>query len=278
MTYQTLNLMAVEKLTEAEIADPVTDARKLLLFVTGMTYSRYAMRLSESASAEEEETFQKLLAQRCRHVPLQQITGQADFMGHVFRVNSHVLIPRFDTETLVYEVIRQMKGREKILDIGTGSGCILCSILYAFPDAEGTGVDISREALINAEENAAALGIRRAHFLESDFFTNVSGTYDIIVSNPPYIESDAIRTLDPEVKDFEPLTALDGGQDGLYCYRRITEETPSHLADGGMLFYEIGAGQAAAVRKIMESHGFRDVRVVQDLSGRDRVVFGGKDV
>ena len=275
MTYQALNFMAAEKLREAEVADPENDARQLVLFAGDMTFDEYTRKMNTEAPPEEEEKLRKATEKRAGHYPLQYITGRADFMGHVFFVDSHVLIPRFDTETLVVEAEGHMQGNEKVLDIGTGSGCVLCSILLDFPDADGTGVDVSEEALSIAESNAGQLGIRNVHFAESDLFTNIRDTYDIIVSNPPYIEKDVIETLDPEVKDYEPLTALDGGQDGLYFYRRISSEARKHLKEGGILLFEIGASQGASVKKIMEADGFRDIGIIRDLSGNERVVSGG---
>lgn len=317
MTVQALKFLVQQQLTEAEIADPENDARELIFSVFRLSPAQYAAQLGREATREEEEKLKEDAMMRSQHIPLQQITGCAHFLGRDFFVNRHVLIPRYDTETVVMEVLKRMKRKEakeasgkeagkvsgkasgnesglksgkaaaevpekvpekapeKVLDLGTGSGCILCSVLLACPEAAGVGSDISGEALSVAKINAERLGVKNAVFVLSDLFENIRGTYDIIVSNPPYIESDVIETLDPEVKCHEPLTALDGWHDGLHFYRKISEEAAEHLSAGGSLIFEIGAGQGASVRRIMEDHGFRDVEIVKDLSGHDRAAVGG---
>ena len=196
-------------------------------------------------------------------------------MGLEFKVNENVLIPRQDTEILVEEALRELHDGMDILDLCTGSGCILISLLRYSNDCTGLGVDLSEGALAVAEENAEKLlSDRQIRFLKSDLFEGVNGVYDRIVSNPPYIPSNVIETLMPEVKEHEPLQALDGGGDGLYFYRKITEQCGNYLKPGGMLYFEIGYDQGEAVSGLLSKAGFREIRVVKDYGGLDRVVSG----
>ena len=195
-------------------------------------------------------------------------------MGLTFLVNKNVLCPRQDTEILVEEVLKHLHDGMRILDIGTGSGCILLSLLHYSNDCSGMGVDVSEEALEVARINKSRLKAERAEFVKSDLFENVEGKFEMIVSNPPYIKSAEIEGLMPEVRDHEPHMALDGGEDGLFFYREITKRAKAHLYGGGMLFYEIGCEQGEAVKHIMEGAGYREVEIIKDFSGLDRVVYG----
>ena len=197
-------------------------------------------------------------------------------MGLEFDVNEHVLIPRQDTEILVEEALRELRDGMDILDMCTGSGCILISLLRYSNDCTGLGVDISEEALAVAEGNARKLLAPdcQARFIKSDLFGEVDGMYDMIVSNPPYIPSGVIDSLMPEVREHEPLGALDGREDGLWFYRRITGECRKYLKPGGMLFYEIGYDQGASVSEILSGEGFGEIQVTKDYAGLDRVVSG----
>ena len=214
-------------------------------------------------------------------MPLQHITGSQEFMGLSFQVNDKVLIPRQDTELLVEEVMLQLHDGMSILDVCTGSGCILLSLLQYSNNCKGLGLDISKEALLVAEQNKKNLGFS-AKFLESNLFSALEtdealekwGKFDIIVSNPPYIESEVVGTLAEEVKDHEPVLALDGGKDGLDFYRKIAKEAGAYLNRGGMLFLEIGYNQGEAVTKLLKEYGFRDVQLKKDYGGLDRIVFG----
>lgn len=273
MTYQTLNFMGREKLEAAGIIGAENDARELVMWVGNMNLTQYSAKLSAEATETEKERYFDAVGKRCHHMPLQQITGYAPFAGHLFYVNNHVLIPRPDTETLVVESGKYVTDNSRILDIGTGSGCVLLSLLYEHPSARGVGVDISSRALQVARMNAARLGVK-AEWIESDLFSEVEGSYDVIVSNPPYIESTVIETLEPEVKNYEPILALDGYQDGLHFYRRIVRDAPEYMKDGGVLAFEIGATQGASVRDMMERADFGNVTIHRDLSGKDRVVIG----
>ena len=188
-------------------------------------------------------------------------------------MNEHVLIPRFDTEILVEEVMKELHDGFSILDMCTGSGCILLSLLKYSNNCSGVGVDISENALAVAKENQKRLGLD-ASFVQSDLFEQITGKYDIIVSNPPYIRSDVIPTLMEEVRLHEPVLALDGTEDGLFFYRKIVKESTDYLNGGGWLFFEIGYDQGEAVKKLMEENGFKNVKVVKDYAGLDRVVLG----
>lgn len=265
-------------LADAGIEEAALDARLLLEHICGTDRNTLLVHGDRTVSPEEEKQYLDAVERRSRRIPLQQITGQQEFMGLPFWVNSNVLIPRQDTEVLVEEVLKHTHDGMRILDMCTGSGCILISILHYSNDCEGLGVDISSPALEVAEENAERLLSGRtgvsARFLQSDLFEAVDGKYDILVSNPPYIRSAVVDTLMPEVKDYEPRIALDGEEDGLVFYRRILSDCKKNLKKGGMLFFEIGYDQAEAVKGMMEQAGFLEVTVKKDFGGLDRVVFG----
>lgn len=265
-------------LADSGIEEAALDARLLLEHICGTDRNTLLVHGDRTVSPEEEKQYLDAVERRSRRIPLQQITGQQEFMGLPFWVNSNVLIPRQDTEVLVEEVLKHTHDGMQILDMCTGSGCILISILYYSNDCEGLGVDISFPALEVAEENAERLLSGRtgvsARFLQSDLFEAVDGKYDILVSNPPYIRSAVVDTLMPEVKDYEPRIALDGEEDGLVFYRRILSDCKKNLKKGGMLFFEIGYDQAEAVKGMMEQAGFLEVTVKKDFGGLDRVVFG----
>lgn len=263
-------------LAEAGIEEADLEARLLLEHVCGTSRNDLLAHGGREVLPEQETGYLTLLEKRAQRIPLQHLTGVQDFMGLEFDVNEHVLIPRQDTEILVEEAMRELRDGMDILDMCTGSGCILISLLRYSNDCTGLGVDISGEALAVAEENARKLLApdQQVRFLKSDLFEGVDGMYDMIVSNPPYIPGDIIPGLMPEVREHEPLSALDGGEDGLDFYHRITEECRKYLKPGGMLFYEIGYDQGAAVSEILSREGFGEVRVIKDYAGLDRVVSG----
>lgn len=260
-------------LEAAGIQEADWDARLLLETICGTDRNTLLVHGERPLSREEESKYQDWIQKRAQHIPLQHLTGEQEFMGLTFLVNEHVLIPRQDTEILVEEVMREMTDGSRILDMCTGSGCILLSLLHYSNDCLGTGADLSREALAVARENARRLGIQ-ACFLCSDLFDKIEDKYDIIVSNPPYIQTGVIGGLMDEVRLHEPLSALDGGEDGLVFYRKILEGCGKHLVRGGSLYFEIGYDQGEAVKGLMEKYGFSQVRVVKDLAGLDRVVSG----
>ena len=260
-------------LEAAGIQEADWDARLLLETICGTDRNTLLVHGERPLSREEESKYQDWIQKRAQHIPLQHLTGEQEFMGLTFLVNEHVLIPRQDTEILVEEVMREMTDGSRILDMCTGSGCILLSLLHYSNDCLGTGADLSREALAVARENARRLGIQ-ACFLCSDLFDKIEDKYDIIVSNPPYIQTGVIGGLMDEVRLHEPLSALDGGEDGLVFYRKILEGCGKHLVRGGSLYFEIGYDQGEAVKGLMEKYGFSLVRVVKDFAGLDRVVSG----
>ena len=262
-----------KRLTAAEVPDADLDAWYLLEWCTGVSRSHYLAYPDEIISHDQEEQYRASLVKRERRIPLQQITGEQEFMGLSFYVNEHVLIPRQDTEILVEETAKFLRDGMQFLDLCTGSGCILLSLLHLKPGVEGTGVDLSPEALKVAEKNRERLGAKAA-LIQSDLFDKIESAFDVIVSNPPSIKRAEIETLMDEVRLHEPYMALDGHEDGLYFYRKIAEEAPKYLRVGGGLFLEIGCDQGACVAELLRQQGFADVKVVKDLAGLDRVVEG----
>lgn len=304
MTLKTGYTEAKRRLEESGIEEASLDAWLLLEHVTGISRASYYADPDREMSPDEWRRYSELVGRRAERVPLQHITGTQEFMGLVFEVNEHVLIPRQDTEILVEQALAFIgsgkvpaaeNSRTRILDMCTGSGCILLSVMHwaesyrqkALRKAgdtarggekqdiiiEGTGADISPKALAVAEKNARRLGIS-AGFVESDLFGAVRGKYGMILSNPPYIRSDEIKDLQEEVKLHDPVIALDGREDGLYYYRRIVRESRSYLEEGGALLFEIGCDQAEAVSGLMSGAGFSEITVKKDLAGLDRVVSG----
>lgn len=278
MTYRECYEQGCRTLQAAGIEEAALDARLLLEAVCGTDRNDLLVHGEQPVAPEAEEKYLNWIRQRAEHIPLQQLTGEQGFMGLTFSVNEHVLIPRQDTEILVEEVLKELHDGMRVLDMCTGSGCILLSLLHYSNDCEGLGVDLSAEALEVAGRNVLKVltpeKSEHAHFLQSDLFEKVEGKFEIIVSNPPYIASAEVEKLMPEVRDHEPRMALDGTEDGLYFYRRIIEEAGKHLVSSGMLFFEIGYDQGQAVSELMRTEGYCDVQVVQDYAGLDRVVFG----
>lgn len=290
MKYQDVWQWGTEQLRKQNIGEDKLDARLLLEYVCGTDRNTLLVHGDREVSESEQERYQLLIEKRAQHVPLQHLTGEQEFMGLTFKVNKHVLVPRQDTEILVEEVMKNLHDGMRILDMCTGSGCILLSLLQYSNDCQGVGVDLSAEALKVAEENYARLKAEKpemdATFIQSNLFAamdvalqdqqsgKLGEKFDIIVSNPPYIRTDVIDTLMPEVREHEPLTALDGTADGLHFYREITKEAKNYLNRGGMLYYEIGYDQAAEVTAIMQAEGFQEIEVVKDFTGLDRVVYG----
>ncbi len=276
MTYRECYELGVNTLRTADVPEAALDARLLLEYICGTNRNDLLVYGEREVSEEYQAAYTDAIGRRAERIPLQHITGEQDFMGLTFKVNENVLIPRQDTEILVEEILPHLSSGVRILDMCTGSGCILISLLHYSIWAEGVGVDLSPKALQVAKENAGRLldEERKVSFVESDLFAGVEGSYDIIVSNPPYIQTEVIKGLMPEVRDHEPMMALDGTADGLYFYRKIVEESKAFLRKEGRLFFEIGYDQAEAVKALMEAAGFIDVTVVKDFAGLDRVVHG----
>lgn len=273
MEYRKLYDRGVSLLCEVKIEEAALDARLLLEEICGTDRNDLLVHGDRLVTEEQYNCYVNYIDMRRRHVPLQHILGYQEFMGLKFKVTPDVLIPRQDTETLVEEVMRNLHDGMHILDMCTGSGCILLSLLRYSNDCVGVGCDLSEKALKVARENAHELSLE-AEFIQSDLFENVCGKYEIIVSNPPYIPSGQISTLMEEVKDHDPLLALDGREDGLYFYREIIKKAGQYLHPGGMLFLEIGCSQAEDVCRYMKEADYKEVAVCKDLAGLDRVVSG----
>lgn len=263
--------LALAPLRAAGVEDAPRDARLLLAHALGLAADRLTLHLSEAMTPEQSAVFDAALAARVARQPVAQIIGERAFWGHRFRVTRDTLDPRPDTEALVAAALE--RPFLSVLDLGTGTGCILLSCLAAMPMARGLGVDVSAAALDVARDNAARLGLGpRAAFRLSDWFSAVPGRYDLILSNPPYIAAEEMAGLAPEVRDWEPHLALTPGGDGLDAYRAIARGAPARLMDGGRLMVEIGPTQGAAVAALFAAQGLGEIRVLPDLDGRDRVV------
>lgn len=280
MKYRDLYNQGIEILSSENIPDAKIDARLLLEYACKTDRNALFLRGDMDVSKENGKLYLDLISKRKKHIPLQHLTGEQEFMGLTFKVNEYVLIPRQDTECLVEIVLKNLHDGMRILDMCTGSGCILISLLHYSNDCQGVGVDLSVEALDVARLNAVTLGNNGiaesldVTFVQSDLFEKVEGKFDIIVSNPPYIKTKVIETLMPEVKDFEPMMALDGLEDGLHFYRKIILDAKQFLNRGGQLFFEIGYDQGKEVSELMRKAGYVDVEISQDLAGLDRVVYG----
>ncbi len=264
---------AVARLRAAGVADPARDARILLAHALGVDRVRLTLVLPEKLPASARARLEAAVAARAARQPVAQITGRRAFFGRDFKVTPQVLDPRPETEVLVRACL-DLPG-ESLLDLGTGSGCILLTWLAERPGARGVGVDASKAALAVARENARALGVEsRADFLLSDWFEAVEGRFDLIASNPPYVSAAEMQVLAPEVRKWEPAAALTPGGDGLNACRTIVRRAPDFLHPGGWLAMEIGASQGGEVSALFRQAGLEDIRTLPDLDGRDRVVTG----
>ena len=267
---------ATGRLKAAGIDRPRREARLLLAHSFGKSVEWLVAHDDERI--ETPAPFENAVRRREAREPLSHILGEREFWSLRFQVNASVLDPRPDSETLVAAVLAQYPEPDtvvKIADLGTGSGCLLLSILSERPGAEGVGVDISESALSIARENAQRFGLAaRANFIQSDWESRLGGNFDIVVSNPPYIPTAAIDDLAPEVARFEPRGALDGGADGLDAYRHIAAVLPRILKPNGLVALEIGQGQDASVTRILRDGGIRIVGLEKDLAGIPRCVLG----
>jgi len=262
---------AAARLAAAGVPDPARDARRLAAWAAGLEPAALLTRLDAEPDAAETARLETAVAGRAARRPLSHITGERLFWGRSFRVTADVLDPRPETETIVAEALARPAGR--ILDLGTGSGCLLVTLLAEWPGAIGTGTDISDAALAVAAGNAARHGVSaRARLIRADWFAGVEGVFDLVVSNPPYIAEAEIAGLAPEVRLHEPRTALTPGPDGLAAYRAIASGLAAALSPGGRAILETGAGQAPAVAQILVAAGLDAVRVLADLDGRGRAV------
>lgn len=273
MTYREAVEFGTKCLTDAGVPDAALDAWYLLQMVCKIERSYYYVHGEEDITQDAQKEYEIAVQKRAEHIPLQYIIGEQEFMGLRFKVNSNVLIPRQDTETLVEQVLKIVKPGMKVLDLCTGSGCVLISVLKNAPELTGMGSDISKTALLVAKENAKLHEVD-AEWVRSDLFDNIAETFDVIMANPPYIPTGEILSLMPEVRDFEPENALDGGADGLDFYRKIAGQVKDYLNPGGYVYMEIGYDQGEAVSELMRNAGFTEVEVIKDLARNDRVVKG----
>lgn len=271
---------ARDRLKEAGIDSPAIDARLLIEAACGATRLEIVTEPYREVSAEQSAMLDVYLDRRIRREPVSKILGRKAFWKILLQVTPHVLSPRPESEVIVDHVLRAFpEGMAfNLLDLGVGSGAIMLAILAERPAARAVGIDISEEAIAVARENAANLDLNhRVAFLRGDWTAGLEdGAFDVVVSNPPYIESEVIETLDPEVKDHDPRIALDGGADGMDPYRVLAGEVLRVLKPGGPFFLEIGASQSAAVEVLMRGAGAQGVSTLRDLSDRDRVVTGYK--
>ena len=273
MTYREAVEFGTKCLTDAGVPDAALDAWYLLQMVCKIERSYYYVHGEEDITQDAQKEYEIAVQKRAEHIPLQYIIGEQEFMGLRFKVNSNVLIPRQDIETLVEQVLMIVKAGMKVLDLCTGSGRVLISVLKNAPELTGMGSDISKTALLVAKENAKLHEVD-AEWVRSDLFDNITETFDVIMANPPYIPTGEILSLMPEVRDFEPENALDGGADGLDFYRKIAGQVKDYLNPGGYVYMEIGYDQGEAVSELMRNAGFTEVEVIKDLARNDRVVKG----
>lgn len=279
MTQSLAQLLAEcrSELAAAGIADSATDARTLLLGLLQLTPTDLVLNPDSVVDAEKRRKVHDAIQRRKLREPVHRILGAREFYGLTLELSPETLEPRPDTEVLVDALIAhgkriaQRKERPLLLDLGTGTGAIALALLHELPPFSGLGVDISADALETARHNADLNGIgERFETQQSDWFANICGAFDIIVSNPPYIRTSVIDTLEPEVRDFDPLAALDGGPDGLQPYRIIARDCDAFLAEGGVLAVEMGYDQKQSVTDIFSKHGYTLLQEISDLAGNDR--------
>lgn len=283
MRYKEAYEQGCEILTNGLVVEAQLDARLLLEAVCNTNRNDLLVHGDKELTGEQAETYADYIEKRRKHYPLQYIIGQQEFMGLSFLVDSSVLIPRQDTECLVEEILKVAEDGMKVLDMCTGSGCILLSIMNYKNNIQGTGIDISKDAIALAEKNAVRLGVNPS-FYQGDMFYALQHLpeeekkFDLIVSNPPYIRTTTIESLMDEVKEFEPRIALDGKEDGLYFYRILAEESDKYLNPGGWICLETGFDQSEEVAEFLLKNGYCDIAKVKDLAGLPRVVCGRKEI
>ncbi|MCR5388926.1 MAG: peptide chain release factor N(5)-glutamine methyltransferase [Lachnospiraceae bacterium] len=286
MTLREMISNGEEALRNAGIDEALNDAKLLAMHAGGFDRNHILLNAESEVTEDLSLQFNELIKRRASREPLQYITGVTNFMGLDFFVAPGVLIPRFDTEILAeeafkaYEKISAAKGEKslKVLDMCTGSGCLGITIKHRFKDAIVTCADICQTSLEISSKNAQKMGLD-VEIIDTDLFSNITSSYDMIISNPPYIKTADLKTLMPEVIDHEPTLALDGGDDGLIFYEKISKAaSDKYLNPGGMLLFEIGFDEAEDVENIMKGMGFAGVKTVKDLAGLDRVIIGDKNV
>ena len=259
------------------IESPRLDAEVLLAHALACSRTQLIIDMMRPLATEELSRFRELVKRRRHREPVAYLRGEREFYGRTFRVDARVLVPRPDTETLIDVALgrtRHLSMSARVLDLCTGSGCVAVTLALTRPTTQVTATDISEPALALAQENALRLGAPLVAFARADLFGALRGPFDLITANPPYIASAEVETLAPDVRQFEPRLALDGGEDGLVLVRRILEDAPARLAKGGVLAMEIGAGQADAVAALFVARGFEELERARDLARIERVVSG----
>jgi release factor glutamine methyltransferase len=267
---------AVLALQTAKIESASLDARVLLQHVLRVSREQLLLCMDEAMTAPQQAQYRELIGRRVRRQPVAQLIGKREFFGRAFKVTEHTLDPRPDSETLIEAVLERKNDQNaplRILDLGTGTGCLLLTLLAEYPQSSGVGVDISEDALAIAKENAMALGVQsRVRFISSRWFEAAEGRFDIVISNPPYIATHAIEALSPEVAQFEPRLALDGGADGLDAYRAILPRMQDAMREDALAVLEIGMGQQQDVEAIGQASGLVISGIKQDLAGIPRAI------
>lgn len=263
-----------EKFADAGIEEASNDAWLIFSEIMDLSRTEYLLRMNDEADGQRLGRLGEAADRRCKREPLQYILGKAHFMGMELAVSPAVLIPRYDTEILAEEAIRYVRAGDSVLDMCTGSGCLALCIALQTAVGAVVGADISNAALEVAERNRVRLGAENVNFVQSDMFGQIADSFDMIISNPPYIRTGDIDSLMSEVRDCEPRLALDGHEDGLFFYRILAKEGCAHLKSGGRIMMEIGFDQADCVCALLESNDYADIRVIKDLAGLDRVVCG----
>jgi release factor glutamine methyltransferase len=261
----------VAALAAAQVDNAPLDARLLLEHALGMSREQLLVDMEREINNDEQARYEAMIVRRATREPVSHILGKREFWGMEFSVSSATLDPRPDSETLIEAALARMPDRHKflnILDLGTGTGCLLLSLLKELPNASGTGVDMSEDALKIAKNNALELGLQgRATFMQSNWCDHIEQKFDIIISNPPYIPTKTIDSLAPEVAHFEPKLALDGGEDGLDCYRELFASLPKIMAHDSFAVFEIGMDQQVPLATIIAQHGLQLADMKKDLSG-----------
>lgn len=263
---------AYARLKSAEILSFRLDSELLLAKCLQTSREKIIAYPERTLTPLEEQEFAAMLTRRSNREPVSYLLGMREFWGLEFRVNAHVLDPRPESEILIEAVVKRVKGKDlRILDLGTGSGCLLLSLLHELSGAHGVGVDLSEDALAVASANGEALGLSsRVQWLRGDWGMSIAGVFDVIVSNPPYIPAGEIALLEPEVKNYEPRSALVGGEDGLECYRAIAPQVKRLLKQDGIACLEMGQGQGDRIAEIMNQYHLNIQARIADLSGIER--------
>ncbi len=267
---------SIDQLRTVGIDDPGLDARLLITHVLGCERVDLMIQKDRLLTRQEIDTINALIARRAAREPVARILGLREFWGLPFGLNEATLEPRPDSETLIETALKRVASPPaRVLDLGTGTGCLLLALLHEWPQATGLGIDIAPRAVEQAQQNATRLGLSdRAAFRQGNWCETLTEHFDVIISNPPYIPHGDLTSLQPEVRGHDPMAALDGGADGLAPYRHLIPLLPSLLSRGGQVLFEVGISQATSVETLLKTHGFQAVEAVHDLGGVLRVVTG----